>query len=164
MDEHIFSFPPILSAHPNILILGTMPSAASLQAGEYYAHPSNAFWKIMSTIKGIDCPTTYEEKKQLIVSLDLALWDVCHTCIRPGSADSDIRQEEPNAIRELLSKQPTIHTIIFNGQTAEKLFRRHLKQPEGIRTITMPSTSPAYTLPVKKKLAVWRQTIDAEQL
>ena len=159
MPEQVFSFPPILGVHPTILILGTMPGVASLRANEYYAHPGNAFWKIMSAIKGINCPTRYEEKKQLIRDMDLALWDVCHTCIRPGSADSDIRNEEPNQIRELLAAHTSIRTIIFNGQTAEKLFHRHLKTIDSVNTITMPSTSPAHTLAFEKKLDAWRTAI-----
>ncbi|MCE5175098.1 MAG: DNA-deoxyinosine glycosylase [Bacteroidales bacterium] len=156
MPKQIVSFPPIIANHPRILILGTMPSVISLQENQYYAHPKNAFWKILSTINDIDCPTDYQIKKQLIITMNLALWDVCHTCIRPGSADSNIREEEPNRIEELLAAHPTIHTIIFNGKTAEKLFHRYLKIMDGIHSITLPSTSPAYTLPFEKKLEAWR--------
>jgi len=93
--------------------------------------------------------------------MNLALWDVCHTCIRPGSADSNIREEEPNRIEELLAAHPTIHTIIFNGKTAEKLFHRYLKIMDGIHSITLPSTSPAYTLPFEKKLEAWRVVLQS---
>ena len=161
MDEQVYSFPPILSSQPKVLILGTMPGVASLQAAEYYAHPGNAFWKIISAIKGINCPRAYEEKKQLIREMDLALWDVCHTCIRPGSADSDIRNEEPNRIKELVEAHASIRTVIFNGQTAEKLFRRHLKTIDGVTTITLPSTSPAHTLSFKQKLDAWQTALSA---
>jgi double-stranded uracil-DNA glycosylase len=159
MDEQIASFAPILGTQPKVLILGTMPSVASLQAKEYYAHPGNAFWKILSAIRGIDCPALYEEKKRLISDMDLGLWDVCHTCIRPGSADSDIRDEEPNEIKELLIEFPSIRTILFNGKTAEKLFFRHFKKFDGIKTVAMPSTSPAYTLAFKQKLEAWQAII-----
>ena len=155
MSEQIHSFPPILSQHPKILILGTMPSVSSLQAMEYYAFPGNVFWKIISAIHGIDCPTEYEKKKQMILEMDLALWDVCHSCIRSGSADSEIKEEEPNQIRELLASHPSIHTILFNGKTAEKLFHKHLKSINDIRTMVMPSTSPAYTLSFEKKRMAW---------
>jgi double-stranded uracil-DNA glycosylase len=164
MTEQIVSFPPIVSIHPKILILGTMPSVTSLYANEYYAHPGNAFWKIISAIKGIDCPTIYEEKRQLLMEMDLALWDVCHSCFRSGSADSEIRKEEPNRINELLAAQESIRTILFNGQTAEKLFRRHLKTIDGVNTITLPSTSPAYTLPFEQKLKAWREIIQGKKL
>ncbi len=159
MDVLISSFPPIIALQPKILILGTMPSVTSLQDSEYYAHPGNTFWRIMSAIEGVDCPTDYEKKKQLIRNMGLALWDVCHTCIRPGSADSAISNEEPNQIKELLAAHPSIHTILFNGKTAEKLFYRHLKKIEGINMFAMPSTSPAYTLSFEKKLETWKSKL-----
>jgi len=150
------SFPPILSKQPNLLILGTMPSVASLQAKEYYAHPANAFWKIIAAIKSMDCPADYEKKKRMLIDMDMALWDVCYSCIRPGSADSDISQVEPNKISELLTAYPTIKTIFFNGQMAARLFHRYLKPTEGIILKILPSTSPAYTLPFEQKLEAWR--------
>jgi len=159
MNERIIGFPPIIGNQPKVLILGTMPSVASLQANEYYGNPMNAFWKILSAIKGIDCPTEYERKKQLIREMDLALWDVCHACIRSGSADSNISDEEPNPIAELLTENPSIKTIIFNGQTAKKLFHRYFKRFEGVKTVTMPSTSPAYTLSFQKKLEAWKMEL-----
>lgn len=133
-----------------------MPGVASLDAQEYYAHPRNAFWKIISAIKGVKCPTDYEKKKQMIREMNIALWDVCHTCVRSGSLDSDIRYEEPNAIAELLAENPTIRTIFFNGQPAQKLFRRHLKDIKGVDFITLPSTSPAHAVSWEQKLEVWR--------
>jgi len=159
MDIFISSFPPIIAIQPKILILGTMPSATSLQACEYYAHPGNTFWRIMSAIEGVDCPTEYEKKKELIIKMGLAVWDVCHSCIRPGSADSDISNEVPNKINELLAAHPSIHTILYNGKTAEKLFYRHLKKIEGINMFAMPSTSPAYTMSFEKKLEVWKSQL-----
>lgn len=156
MNEQIIGFPPVIGNQPKVLILGTMPSVASLRANEYYGNPLNAFWRILSSIKGIECPTEYEAKKRLIQEMNLALWDVCHTCIRPGSADSNIRDEEPNPIERLLAENASIKTIIFNGQTAEKLFFRYFKTIEGVNTVALPSTSPAYTLSFQKKLEAWK--------
>lgn len=133
-----------------------MPGVASLDAQEYYAHPRNAFWKIMTTLKGVECPSDYDEKKQLIRDMNIALWDVCHTCVRPGSLDSAIRYEEPNAIAELLKENPSIRTIIFNGQPAQKLFHKHLRTISKVEFVTMPSTSPTNTISYEKKLESWR--------
>ena len=43
MKRVVYSFPPIVSQKSKVLILGTMPGAASLRARQYYADPRNAF-------------------------------------------------------------------------------------------------------------------------
>lgn len=161
MNEYIHSFSPILGQTPQILILGTMPGVASLRANEYYAHPTNAFWKIMATINNLELPMNYEDKKKLLTNKHIALWDVCHTCIRPGSADNDIHNEIPNPIGKLLADHPSIQTLFFNGQTAHKLFHRHFDKPESTREVILPSTSPAYTLPFQTKLQRWSNEVNA---
>ncbi len=45
-------FPPIAGPDARILILGSLPSQRSIAAGEYYAHPQNAFWRIMQELVG----------------------------------------------------------------------------------------------------------------
>jgi hypoxanthine-DNA glycosylase len=137
-----------------------MPSVISLRNNEYYANPMNAFWKIIFAIKGTTTSSIYEERTRLIKEMDLALWDICHTCIRPGSADSDIHNEVANPIIALLAENPSIRTILFNGQAAQKLFFRHFKTIKNINLITLPSTSPAYTLPFQKKLEIWKSAFN----
>lgn len=159
MEEHIFSFAPLIGFQPKVLILGTMPSVSSLRDSEYYAHPANTFWKIMAALNQVEPLTNYDAKKKLILSSNLALWDVCHSCLRSGSLDSAIQHEEPNTIGELIHEHPSIKILAFNGQTAEKLFRRHFKASLDIPTLSLPSTSPAYTLSFEQKLAAWSQLL-----
>ena len=159
MDGRIFSYPPIADASARILVLGTMPSVESLRQGFYYAHPRNAFWRIMAEIFGEELPVSMEEKKSLLLRNGIALWDTLRSCEREGSLDSAIQRPEPNDIPALLAECPDIRKICFNGAASETLFMRHIGPVEGVELIRLPSTSPAYTLAYAKKLAVWKAAI-----
>ena len=159
MDGRIFSYPPIADASARILVLGTMPSVESLRQGFYYAHPRNAFWRIMAEIFGEELPVSMEKKKSLLLRNGIALWDTLRSCEREGSLDSAIQRPEPNDIPALLAECPDIRKICFNGAASETLFMRHIGPVEGVELIRLPSTSPAYTLAYAKKLAVWKAAI-----
>lgn len=148
-DSHITienGFAPIIGNAPKILILGTMPSVQSLKSQQYYGHPRNAFWWIMSELCGFDPSLGYSEKVDLISRRKIAVWDVIASCYRPGSLDSKIDQGTvtPNPIDALLQAEPTIGLLCFNGQAAEKLFNKFIKLPnwQG-ENVILPSTSPA---------------------
>ncbi len=144
-----------------LLILGTMPSVESLRQQFYYAHPRNAFWPILAGVLGENLPATVEEKKDMLIRRRIALWDVCHSCVRPGSLDSDIRDVQPNDFGMLFACCPDIRKILFNGATAQKLFLQKVGvPPEGCESARMPSTSPAYTLKFEKKLSAWRDGME----
>ena len=138
-----------------------MPGVKSLQEQEYYAHPRNAFWQIMKCLLEFDDGLDYTRRLALIQMHGIALWDVAYQCIRPGSLDSEIERNSviPNEIARLLKATPTITTVCFNGQTAEKLFKRHfprLLASAGINFITLPSTSPAHaSMKFADKLDAW---------
>lgn len=160
MSRRIVAFPPVCRPDARILILGSMPSVASLEAGFYYGHPRNAFWRILAEIYGAPLPETIDEKKALIVDHQLALWDSLTACEREGSLDSAIRQPELNDFAGLFQACPDIRRVLFNGGTAHRLFMR-TGRPflEGREWRVMPSTSPAYTLSYERKLAQWRQAL-----
>ena len=151
-------FAPIVSERPRILILGTMPSAASLNKAQYYGHPRNDFWPIQFALAQVQPMDCYEARCRLIRERGIALWDVLAGCEREGSLDAAIRNPQPNDITGFLSRYPTLRAIAFNGSSARKLFGR-LIQPalewQGA-IFTLPSTSPAYTLPFSEKLLRWR--------
>ena len=160
---HIHSFPPIESNNSSILILGAMPGKVSLQAQQYYAHPRNAFWKIISEILGITAVNSYEARTSSIVAARIALWDVLKSCTREGSLDSDIDNDSIilNDFANFFNNHSHIHRVCFNGTKAEKLYMRHI-QPYvqnslNIKYICLPSTSPANAATsFDEKLRAWK--------
>jgi hypoxanthine-DNA glycosylase len=146
-----------------------MPGIRSLEAAQYYAHPQNAFWKVMGELFGAPVDT-YAQRVALIKKNNLALWDVLKCCQRTGSLDSSIDDDtiEVNDFAAFLSAHPKITRIFFNGAKAEKEFlKRVLPQlPDKIRArITLarlPSTSPAHAgISLAGKVRAWRAVRDA---
>lgn len=139
------SFDPISNAETEVLILGTMPGDKSIELDEYYGHPRNRFWKIISSITNNDLPQTYAEKKALLFKTKIGIWDVAHKANRKGSLDSAIENEEPNDLNNFISKHKNLKVIGFNGKKSEVLFDKYFDRKSGIRFISLPSTSPANT-------------------
>jgi TDG/mug DNA glycosylase family protein len=163
-----FSFDAVESPEARVLILGTLPSVKSLETGEYYAHPRNCFWWIMGELIGAAPELPYPDLPYLdrlarLRKSGIALWDVCRAAERSGSSDAEIRMEtvEPNDFRAFLGAHPRIELICFNGQPAEKLFRRKasplLVDLRPIPHRVLDSTSPACARITREvKLAHWR--------
>ena len=160
-------FEAIAGTDARVLILGSLPGAASLACGEYYAQPRNAFWPIMGELVGAAPTLAYKERVQVLVGERIALWDVCARATRKGSLDTAIvaTSVRPNDIGGFLQSHPGIQVICFNGTKAADLFRRRVVpqlQPEAlaIRRVTLPSTSPAHAaMPFQKKLQAWRAAV-----
>jgi len=139
------SFEPISNPDTCILILGTMPGDKSIELNEYYGHSRNKFWKIISTITGNNMPFSYPDKKSLLIKNKIGIWDVAHNASRKGSLDSAIQDEIPNDLTDFVSKHMNLKVIGFNGKKAESLFNKYFKRQEGIKYVSLPSTSPANT-------------------
>ena len=160
------SFEPIVGRRPSIIILGSMPGVASLEAVQYYAHPRNAFWPIMGELFGIDHRVSYPQRIEQISDLPVILWDTLKSCHRPGSLDSNISRDSvaANDIPGLVVRYPGIRAIAFNGATSEKFFKQLvLKQlpVNDIQLIRLPSTSPANAgMNFEQKLKIWRQLLE----
>ena len=107
-------------------------------------------------------PDSIEDKKRLLIDHRIALWDVAHSCVRPGSLDSNIKNAYPNDFSALFRRCPGIRKTLFNGATAENLYRKLVgKSP--CAAARMPSTSPALTMPYSEKCAIWRKELEEER-
>jgi hypoxanthine-DNA glycosylase len=137
------SFDPISNADTAVLILGTMPGDKSLKLGEYYGHPRNRFWKIISAITNTELPQTYTDKKALLLKTSLGIWDVAHKANRKGSLDSAIEDDEPNDLENFIVQHKRLKVIAFNGKKSEALYDKYFERKTGIRYVSLPSTSPA---------------------
>ncbi|MGX8834752.1 DNA-deoxyinosine glycosylase [Amedibacillus sp. YH-ame6] len=132
---------PILSKEPKALILGSMPSVTSLDKQEYYGFKHNRFWNIMHVC--YDMPIdSYEEKKNIIQTQHLILWDVIGSCEREGSLDSAIRNVVVNDIEALLKQYPQITTVLCNGKKSYDLYQKYFSHLQ-VSCIYVPSTSNA---------------------
>lgn len=160
------SFEPIVGQHPRIIILGSMPGIASLDAVQYYAHPRNLFWPILGTLFDFDHQVSYQQRISQVTKLPVILWDTLKSCERPGSLDSNISSTSAaaNNIPGLVEQYPGIRAIAFNGAASEKFFRQLLlpkMTDSDIKLIRLPSTSPANAgMNFNQKLEVWRQLLE----
>ncbi|MGI6160777.1 MAG: DNA-deoxyinosine glycosylase [Christensenellales bacterium] len=156
MDE-IFSFDPVINSDTRLLILGSMPGAASLRKRQYYGHERNYFWPIMSSVIGKPLDGEYKTRLNTLLESRVGLWDVIDSCVRPGSLDKDIINEKPNDIPALLDAYPGIRLLAFNGAKAAAVYKKYfagLTKP----TLTLPSTSPIPTKTMRSmedRLKVW---------
>lgn len=159
------SFAPLVDARAKVLVLGSMPGIASLNATQYYAHPRNAFWPIMAAIFEFDRHAPYEARCKALCDAGVALWDVLRECERRGSLDSAIvdATSEVNDFPGLFAGYPDIHTVVFNGAKAADTFKRRVQNAVATpdrRFVRMPSTSPAHaSLTLAQKLARWREVL-----
>lgn len=158
----IRSFTPVADASARVLILGSMPGAESLRAGEYYAHPRNAFWRIMGDLVGASRELPYAVRIRRLRQAGIALWDVLAACVRVGSLDAAIDQRSiiVNDLVTFLAQHRRISHVFFNGAAAERSYRVHVQPALESGALTLqrlPSTSPAHAaLTYVAKLRAWR--------
>lgn len=162
------SFPPIESPDSRLLILGSMPGQRSLQVQQYYAHPRNAFWRIMGELFDAGPELPYEERTRLLRAQGVALWDSIASCLRPGSLDADIDEDSiaSNDFSSFFAAHPKVRNVYFNGTKSEAVFRRHVLRRDAMRFgplkyQRLPSTSMAHAgRSYAEKLALWRTILE----
>jgi double-stranded uracil-DNA glycosylase len=159
MGTTIRSLAPIASPDARVLILGSMPGVKSLETQQYYAHPQNAFWRIMGELVGARRDKPYEERSRLLKANGVALWDVLRSCVRPGSLDANITDAEPNDFVDFFAAHRDIRVVGLNGGTAAKIFHRRASAslPAGVVAVQLPSSSAAHArMRFEEKCAIWR--------
>ena len=164
--ETIHGFSPVSCPDARILILGSMPSIKSLDIQEYYAHPRNAFWKIMAALFRFDPDAPYPQRKSALKESGVALWDVMAACTRRSSLDSDIIESSvvANDFRSFYGQHRQISQIYFNGLKAESSYRKFvgpgLPTDHAIPGLRLPSSSPANArMTFAEKLETWKRLI-----
>ena len=156
-------FAPVIDKNTEILILGSLPSDISILKGEYYANPQNQFWKIIFTIFNNGVPIVdYKEKLALLLKNKIGLWDVLTEANRPGSLDSNIKQEVLNDFSGLFTDYPKIRLLAING---DKAFNLYLKKRAGLpqkELVRLTSSSPANTSKnVLLKVKEWQVALNS---
>ena len=151
---------PVLNRDTRILILGSFPGNASLKAEQYYAHPRNQFWPLLSKMLDEELVALpYTLRLQRLQARGIGLWDVIAACAREGSLDSAIRQAQANDFDLLKHQCPQLATVCFNGKASGKF--APLFAEAGFKTLVLPSSSPAHMrMTFSEKLVVWRGILD----
>ena len=138
----IHPIPPLYDENSQALILGSFPSVKSREAMFFYGHPQNRFWKLMALLFEADIPSTVEEKKRLVLSHGIAMWDTIHSCTITGSSDSSIKDVVPNDLSVILNNS-RVKRIFCNGAASHRLYQKYIYPINNIPAQKLPSTSPA---------------------
>lgn len=159
----IHGFPPLARAGARLLVLGSMPSRESLARQQYYAHPRNAFWPVMTRLFGLR-RTSYRERAEELTGHGVAVWDVLQACTRRSSLDSDIDDDSivTNDFQGFFRMHPEVRKVFFNGAKAESVYLKQVipglpSGPAAYPHSRLPSTSPANAgMNFEQKLEAWR--------
>ncbi len=161
MSKVLQGLPPVVAPRTRLVLLGSFPGAASLAARQYYAHPRNQFWPLLSALLGEDMGAlTYARRLQRLRAHGLGLWDVIAECRREGSLDSAIRDARYNDLSSLLRHAPHLVAVAHNGGESARAMR--LTAALGLAAYRLPSSSPANaSWSFERKLAAWRAVFQA---
>ena len=161
VSPRLDGLPPLVSRDTRMLVLGSFPGVASLTCQQYYAHPQNAFWRLLqalwpaSPVPGAD---QYPQRVDWLLKRGLGLWDVYASCEREGSLDSAIRLPQVNDLAGLLIRCPGLRLIAHNG--GESFRHARVTRALGLPVHRLPSTSPANaSWSFERKLAAWREVV-----
>jgi hypoxanthine-DNA glycosylase len=161
VSDLLHGLPPVIARQTQLVLLGSFPGAASLAAGQYYAHPRNQFWPLLSALLGEELvPLPYAQRLQRLRARGVGLWDVISACRREGSLDSSIRDAMYNDLAGLRRRAPGLVAVAHNGGESARAMR--ITGQLGLQVYRLPSSSPANaSWSFERKLAAWREVFAA---
>jgi hypoxanthine-DNA glycosylase len=152
--------PPVARPDARLFILGSLPGDASLASRQYYGHPRNQFWRLLSRVIGEDLQALdYRARLEQLMEHRIGLWDVVAEAERPGSLDQSMKRVGHNPLADYFADFTRLEAVAFNGSTAAAIGRKLLAGTE-LRLIDLPSSSPANTRPLVEKAMAWRVLTD----
>lgn len=159
--DRLLGLAPIVAPTTRLLVLGSFPGVASLQAQQYYAHPRNLFWPLVGALLGEDLAgLPYAQRVQRLQARGVGVWDVYAACRREGSLDSAIEAAEFNDLGALVAQLPALRVIAHNG--GESARARRFTAGLGVPVLRLPSTSPANaSWSFERKRAAWAEAFAA---
>ena len=150
------AFEPVVDSRTRLLVLGSLPGDASLKAGQYYAHPQNAFWRLIGGVVGRNLlARPYPDRLNALRTAGVGLCDVIASASRPGSLDAAIRDAAAADLNQLVRQLPDLRGVAFNGATAARIGRRTLRPRPDLALLDLPSSSVAHTRALASKAEAW---------
>lgn len=163
-NDRLQGLAPVVAPHTRLVVLGSFPSVASLREHQYYAHPRNHFWPLLSALWGVDLQALpYARRLDMVRERGLGIWDVYASCRREGSLDSAIEEAELNPLARLREWAPGLLALVHNGGESARAMR--ITRRLGLAVHRLPSTSPANaSWSFERKVAAWRAIFELYQL
>lgn len=153
----VHNIEPVYNENSRFLVLGSFPSVKSREQQFFYGHPQNRFWQVVSTVFECPLPRTIPEKKGMLLTHGVALWDVIQSCTITGSSDASIRDVVPNDIARIL-EAADIRKIFANGAKSFELYQKYIYPKTQREIIKLPSTSPANAaFSVERLSGIWKE-------
>ncbi len=159
-NDVLEGLPAVVDERTRLVVLGSFPGIASLKAQQYYGHPRNHFWPILSALLGADLVSLpYSQRLPIVLDHGVGLWDVYASCVRAGSLDSAIREPVLNDLASLTLRAPNLQAVAHNG--GESARSKRTTRALGVAVHQLPSTSPANaSWSYARKLAAWQAVFD----
>lgn len=153
-------FTPIYQADCQLLIIGSLPGEMSFAQSQFYAHPSNDFWRLIGSLLRRELgDLDYAARLEILMQARIGLWDSIRTTSRRRSDDNLARPAEISNVAQIADQLEELQCIAFNGKTAAAYGRRGLPDDWLRKSRTLPSSSDA-GLSFGAKMAAWRGLSD----